>query len=317
MARSTSTPQKQSDFIFSEKKTDSRQQSFSSHGSVPVSLANYTNRDGASSARPQIGMPNPEKRFSPHEQAHHLSGNSHNIQHHMSSRHASGPMSRPTYAVREETSSFPSPKFDTFGERAIVTEIPATQLGGSSFHQYLPGQSLTPKSINEHEHFGFKSASIGPYTMSRNVDSIALASHTTFGERMSQVRTHHHPVMNFSETMGMHTPLMMSSGTVRAPYSSGQADYIREEGTHYIKPHGHTAETVGMHTPLMMSSGTVRPPYSSGQAEYFREEGMHYAKPQEHKVRFVDPYIRGPDIGVDMSQGNQHYSMPYGRHTGY
>jgi hypothetical protein len=123
--------------------------------------------------------------------------------------------------------------------------------------------------------------------------------------------------MNFSETMGMHTPLMMSSGTVRAPYSSGQADYIREEGTHYIKPHGHTAETVGMHTPLMMSSGTVRPPYSSGQAEYFREEGMHYAKPQEHKVRFVDPYIRGPDIGVDMSQGNQHYSMPYGRHTGY
>eukprot|EP00804_Cyclotella_cryptica_P010294 CCRYP_012232-RA/>CCRYP_012232-RA protein AED:0.32 eAED:0.32 QI:0/-1/0/1/-1/1/1/0/1579 len=298
MSRSTSAPQKQSDYLFSGKHPDARQPSFSSHGSAPISLANYTNRDSASSARPQIAM-SPEKRFLQHEQAHHLSGTSPNTEHLMSSRHVRGHMSPPTYGHREET----------------LYPMQATQLGSASFHQYLPGQSLTPKSINEHGHFGFKSGSFGSYPMSRNVDSIALAPHTTLGERMSQARAHHHPAMNFSETTGMHAPLMMSSGTVRPPYSSGQADYLREEGLHYIKPHDHKAE--GMHTPLTMSNGTVRPPYSSGHAEYLHDEGMHYVKPQEHKVRFVDPYIGGSENGVDMNHANQHYSMPYGRHTGY
>lgn len=316
MSRSASTPQKQSDFLVSGKNPDSRQLSFSSHGSAPISLANYTSRESASSARHQFGM-SPEIRFLPHDQAQHSRGNSPNTQHHMTSRHAPGPMSRPTYANREDTVYPNDTKFDTFGERTFLTVTPGTQLTGASFHQYLPGQSLTPKGINEHGHFGFKSGSDGPYPMSRNVDSIALASHTTFRERMSQARTHHHPVMTFSQTADMRTPLMMSSGTVRPPYSSGRVEYLGEEGMHYADPQGRTIDTLGIHTPLMASNGTARPLYSSGHEDYLHEEGMHYSQPQEHKVRFVDPYVGGSEMGVDMSHAKQHYSMPYGRHNGY
>ena len=55
-----------------------------------------------------------------------------------------------------------------------------------SSYQGMYGKSLTPKSVHEQQFFGFGRDIGGPsYPMSRNVDSISLSHHSTYGERMA------------------------------------------------------------------------------------------------------------------------------------
>eukprot|EP01082_Thalassiosira_pseudonana_P005037 g4120.t1 g4120 contig15:386590-389442(-) len=98
------------------------------------------------------------------------------------SRHSSAPQTVDTF--HSDGPSFLPRHIPTLEER--MAQINLDRNSHESSYQGMYGKSLTPKSVHEQQFFGFGRDIGGPsYPMSRNVDSISLSHHSTYGERMA------------------------------------------------------------------------------------------------------------------------------------
>lgn len=143
----------------------------------------------------------------------------------------SGMVSPEARQLPHEQNSLPGYKnrAGSFTQAQNTYTLPAGRIGRYETH-------VDRSALNQRSTYQYTPQSTSQYAMSRNVDSMALPYHTTFGERIAQASSsaHYHPASAFSGAATMHTPLPLSSSSLGGAYSS--AGLVQQEHQYDTMP---------------------------------------------------------------------------------